>query len=118
MNRSLGIFTLCVAFNAAASAQEAAELVQTPGTAELRRASEAMIAQASQSISIRLPTTVKKGEIIAIQYEGKGNSVADSFMVTGITIKDGTCTIENKRHTTPGSALSDMIYAQPCKKLK
>ncbi|KAF0164158.1 MAG: hypothetical protein FD157_2523 [Rhodocyclaceae bacterium] len=118
MKRSLGIFTLCIAFSTAASAQETAELVQTSGTAELKRASEAMIAQASQSISIRLPTTVKRGEIISIQYEGKGNSVADSFMVTGITIKDGACAIENKRHTTAGSALSDMIHARPCKKLK
>ncbi|MCX7156236.1 MAG: hypothetical protein NTW45_07320 [Rhodocyclales bacterium] len=118
MNRSLGIFTLCVALSASVNAQESADMVQTSGTAELKRASEAMIAQVSQSISIRLPTTVKKGEIISIQYEGKGNSVADSFMVTGITIKDGTCAIENKRHTTAGSALSDMIYAQPCKKLK
>ena len=118
MKRSLGILTICAALSASANAQETAELVQTPGTATLKRASEVMIAKASQSISIRLPTTVKNGEIIAIQYEGKGNSTADSFMVTGITIKDGTCAIENKRHTTAGSALSDMIYAQPCKKLR
>jgi len=118
MKRSLGIFTLCVAFSAAASAQESADTVQTSGTAELRRASEAMIAPASRNISIRLPATVKKGEVISIQYEDAGNSVADSFMVTGITVKEDGCAIESERQTTTGAAPGDMIYARPCKKLR
>jgi len=107
-----------LALAASANAQEAAELVQTNGSADLKRASEAMIAPTGKNISIRLPETVRKGEIIEIQYEGSGNRVVDSFMVTGITIEDGTCSIENKRNTATGPALSDMIYARPCKKLK
>lgn len=118
MKTSLGIFTICATLSASAIAQEAAELVQTSGTAELRRASEAMIAPASRNISIRLPATVKMGEVISIQYQDAGNSVADSFMVTGITVREGSCAIESKRQTTTGAAPSDMIYARPCKKLK
>jgi hypothetical protein len=118
MKTSLGIFTICVVLSASAIAQESAELVQTSGTAELKRASERMIAPTGKNISIRLPATVKKGEVIPIQYEISGNSVADSFMVTGITIRDGNCAIESKRQTTTGAAPSDMIYARPCKKLK
>lgn len=118
MKKSLPAFAMYVALMASASAQEAAEQVQTSGSAELKRASEVMIAPTRQNISIRLPGTVRTGEIISIQYEGSGNSVADSFMVTGITIKDDTCSIENKRNTLTGSALSDMIYARPCTKLK
>lgn len=118
MKKSLGIFTIWVVLSAAASAQEAVEMVQTNGTAELRRASEAMIAPTGKNISIRLPATVSKGEVISIQYQDAGNAVADSFMVTGITVEGRSCTIESKRETTSGAAPSDMIYAQPCKKLK
>lgn len=118
MKRSLCIFTAWVALSAPASAQESAETVQTSGTAELRRASEAMIAPTSRNISIRLPATVKKGEVISIQYQDAGNSVADSFMVTGITVKEDGCAIESKRQTATGAAPSDMIYARPCRKLR
>ncbi len=118
MKKSLLSITLYVALAASASAQESAEWVQTSGSGDLTRASEVMIAPASKSISIQLPTTIKRGEIVYIQYEDSGNKVADSFMVTGITIKDDTCSIENKRNTAVGTALSDMIYARPCKKLK
>ena len=118
MKKSLPVLAMYLALAASASAQEAAEVVQTTGYADLKRASEVMIAPGSKNISIRLPVTVKKGEIISIQYEGSGNSVADSFMVTGITIKDGVCSIENKRNTSVGTALSDMIFTQPCKKIK
>ena len=118
MKKSLPVFATYLALAASASAQETAEVVQTSGSADLKRASEVMIAPASKNISIRLPSTVKKGEIIQIEYAGSGNIVTDSFMVTGITIKEGACSIENKRNTSAGKALSDMIFAQPCKKLK
>lgn len=116
MNKSYFIFAMALALTA--SAQESAELVQTSGSGELNRASEAMIAQSGQTISVRLPVTVRKGEIIAIQYAGAGNSVADSFMVTGISIKDGACALESMRDTKAGAALSDVIRTRPCKKLR
>lgn len=118
MKKSLVTLTLYVALTAAASAQEPAEWVQTTGSAELTRASEVMIAPTSRNISIRLPLAVRTGEVISIQYEDSGNTVSDSFMVTGITISDKTCSIESKHNTATGSALSDMIYASQCKKLK
>ncbi|MCX7148479.1 MAG: hypothetical protein NTY05_03555 [Rhodocyclales bacterium] len=118
MKKSLPVLAMYLALAASANAQETAEVVQTSGSADLKRASEVMINPNSKNISIRLPDTVRKGEIIAIQYEGVGTKVADSFMVTGITIKDDICSIENKRNTYAGTALSDMIFAQPCKKLK
>lgn len=77
-----------------------------------------MIAPASRNISIRLPATVKKGEVISIQYEDAGNSVADSFMVTGISVREDGCVIESSRQTATGAAPGDMIYARPCKKLR
>ncbi|MDP2822003.1 MAG: hypothetical protein Q8O52_04905 [Sulfuritalea sp.] len=117
MKKSLSVFAMCAALSASANAQEKAELVQTTGFGDLKRASEALIAPKNPSISIRLPTTVKKGEIISIQYDNAG-SVADSFMVTGITIQDGSCSIESKRATPTGSLPADMIYARSCKKLK
>ncbi len=118
MNKSLPIVAMLVVLTSSASAQEAAELVQTTGYGELRRASENMITPNGKSISISLPATVKTGEIISIKYGGQDNAVTDSFMVTGITIKDSTCAIENKRNTLTTSALSDMIFTQQCKKLK
>jgi hypothetical protein len=114
----LPFLALFVALPVSVNAQETAKSVHTSGTAELRRASEQMISPGSRNISISLPETVNSGEIISIQYSDAGNAVADSFMVTGITIKDGTCSIENKRNTAVGSALSDMIYARPCKKIR
>lgn len=118
MKKSLPIFAMYFALAASASAQESAELVQTSGFAELNRASEAMIAPGSRNISIRLPTTVRNGEVISIQYEYSGNMVTDSFMVTGISIKNGACALESKHTLTVGKTLSDMIHARPCKKLQ
>lgn len=43
---------------------------------------------------------------------------ADSFMVTGITVSGKSCMIESKHNTALGAELSDMILAQPCKKLR
>jgi len=117
MKKSLPPFAMCVALTASAYAQESAESVQTNGSAELRRASEVMITPGAKNIRIRLPSTVTKGEIISIEYVTAG-SVADSFMVTGITLKDGSCSIESRRATPTGSLPADMIYARPCKKLK
>lgn len=118
MNKSLGIFTMLLALGATANAQEAVESVQTSGFAELRRASELMVAPGSRNISIRLPTTVSNGEVISIQYEISGNMMSDSFMVTGITVSGKSCMIESKHNTALGAELSDMILAQPCKKLR
>ena len=117
MKRSLPILALLLALSASVSAQEKAELVQTTGYGELKRASEALIAPKEANISVRIPAIVTKGEIISLKYENAG-SVSDSFMVTGITIQHGTCTIESKRETPTGSSPSDLIQATSCKKLK
>lgn len=116
MNKSLSIFTFLVALNATASAQEIAEAVRTSGTAELSRVADHKINPCSHNIPIHLPTTVSKGEVISIQYEISGNKIADSFMVTGITVSGDTCAIESKHHTADGE--SDMIFAQSCRKLR
>lgn len=117
MNRSLPVFALCLALTTAASAQETVESVSTNGSGELRRASEAMIKPKMTNISARIPGVINKGDIIQIQYEDSG-SVADSFMVTGITIQDAGCAIESRRTMPNGPEIRDMIYAKPCKKLK
>lgn len=118
MKTSFFALALYVALTASANAQEAAEWVQTGGHGELRRTSEQMIAPGGKSISISLPATVKAGEIIYIQYGSPGNLIADSFMVTGILIKDGNCAIESKRGNKIAATISDTIYAPSCKKLK
>lgn len=118
MKKRLSILTTLAVLAVSAGAQEPAQTVQTSGTAELKRASELMVTQGGQGISVRLPGTVKAGEVIYIEYGGAGNTVADSFMVTGITVKDGSCIIESRRSTTTGAAPSDVIYARPCKKVK
>lgn len=117
MNRSLPVLALCLALTTAARAQETVESVSTNGSGELRRASEAMIKPKMTNISARIPGVINKGDIIQIQYEDSG-SVADSFMVTGITIQDEGCAIESRRTMPNGPEIRDMIYAKPCKKLK
>jgi len=118
MKKSLSIFAIYVALTATASAQESAESVQTSGSGQLRIASGVMISPGGQNISISLPATVSKGDVISIQYQSSGGTVSDSFMVTGISIRNGSCALENKRNTAPGKELSDMIYTGPCKKLQ
>ncbi|OHC64274.1 MAG: hypothetical protein A3H93_16380 [Rhodocyclales bacterium RIFCSPLOWO2_02_FULL_63_24] len=118
MKKSLSLVASYIVLTTAASAQQAAEWVETGGVGDLKRASDAMIAPKGEAVSIRIPTTVKKGEIIPIQYDDSGSTIKDSFMVTGISIKDDNCAIENKRSTKLGAELSDMIYAKKCKKLK
>lgn len=118
MKNSLFLVASHIALIATASAQQAVDWVETKGTGELKRASDEMIAPKGGTVSVRIPATVKKGEIIAIQYDESGGTVNDSFMVTGISIKGDNCAIENKRNTKLGAELSDMIYAKKCKKLK
>lgn len=117
MNKFLPVLALCLALTTAASAQETVESVSTNGSGELRRASEAMIKPKMTNISARIPSVINKGDIIQIQYEDSG-SVADSFMVTGITIQGDSCAIESRRTMPNGPEISDMIQAKPCKKLK
>lgn len=117
MNRSLPILALSLLLAGKAIAQTPVESVSTNGSGELRRASEVMITPKSGNISARIPGVINKGEVIQIQYEDSG-SVADSFMVTGITIQGDRCAIESRRTMPDGPKISDMIYASPCKRLK
>lgn len=118
MNKSSGIFTALVALSATTYAQEAAEMVRTDGSGELRREADIMVAPHSRNMPARLPATVSTGEVIAIRYQTSGNTYADSFRVTGMTIKGDRCSIESKHNNADGRELIDMIFAQPCSKLK
>lgn len=121
MNRLPTFLALSLALSLAlagtAGAEPPVDSVGTNGWGELRRASEVMIAPKAGNISARIPGVINKGEVIQIQYEGSG-SVADSFMVTGITIQGDRCAIESRRTLPDGPTVSDMIYASPCKQLK
>lgn len=118
MKKSFGVFTTLVALGATANAQEPAEMVQTNGTGEVRRASELMVAPGGRNPTSRIPATVRTGDVIAIQYQSAGSSISDSFQVTGITISGDRCAIENKHHNADGIELVDMIFTQPCSRLK
>ena len=118
MKKSLAMFALSAALATTSGAQEPATSVQTSGFGELNRASETMIALGGGNISIRLPYTVRKGEVISIQYGSSGNTVSDSFMVTGITVDGEACTLESRREMTPGTKLIDTISIKPCNKLR
>ena len=118
MKTSFGKFTIMVALNATVSAQEPAKAVRTDGSGELRREADIMVAPHGGNMPARLPATVSTGEVIAIRYQTAGNSFADSFRVTGITIKDDRCSIESKHNNAYGRELIDMIFAPPCSKLK
>jgi hypothetical protein len=121
MKKTSGIFMILIALialSATASAQEAAEMVRTDGSGELRRAADFMVDPHGRNMPARLPATVSKGEVIAIRYQTSGNTFADSFRVTGITIKGDRCSIESKHNNADGRELIDMIFAQPCSKLK
>lgn len=117
MNRPLPILVLCLVLATVARAQEPVESVSTNGSGELRRASEAMITPKMTNISARIPGVINKGEVIQIQYEDSG-SVADSFMVTGITMQGEGCAIESRRTLPNGPEIRDMIQVRSCRKLK
>lgn len=118
MKRSSGIFTILIVLCATANAQEVAETVRTGGSGELRREADIMVDPHSRNMPARLPATVTTGEVIAIRYQTSGNTFADSFRVTGITIKGDRCSIESKHNNADGRELVDIIFARPCRKLK
>lgn len=101
-----------------AHAQEAIEMIQTSGVGEIRRAAEVMLSPGSRNASARLPGTIRKGDVIAIQYQTAGGNLSDSFQVTGITISGDRCMIESKHHNADGMELVDVIFTQPCSRLK
>jgi hypothetical protein len=118
MKKTFSILTMLVALTATANAQEAVEMIRTNGVGEIRRAAEVMVSPGSRNTSARLPTTVSKGEVISIQYQTAGGSMSDSFQVTGITISGDRCAIESKHHNADGMELIDVIFTQPCSRLK
>jgi len=118
MKKSSGIFTILIVLSATVSAQEPAATVRTDGSGELRREADIMVAPHGGNMPARLPATVSTGEVIAIRYQTAGNTFADSFRVTGMTIKGDRCSIESKHNNADGRELIDMIFAQPCSKLK
>jgi hypothetical protein len=85
---------------------------------ELRREADIMVDPHSRNMPARLPATGTTGEVIAIRYQTSGNTFADSFRVTGITIKGDRCSIESKHNNADGRELVDIIFARPCSKLK
>ena len=118
MKKSFSIFSILAVLTATASAQQAVETIQTSGTGQLRRQSDLMLNPGGGTTATRLPATVSKGDVISIQYQTAGGSFSDSFQVTGITISGDRCSIENKHHNADGMELIDMIFTQPCSKLK
>lgn len=118
MNKSFSIFAVMVALTATASAQQAAESIQTSGSGELRRQSDLMLNPGGGNTPIRLPATVSRGDVISIQYQTAGGMFSDSFIVTGITISGDRCSLESKHHSADGMELVDMVFTQPCSRLK
>ena len=118
MNKTFGISLVLAALATTAHAQEAVEMIQTNGIGEVRRAAEVMVSPGSRNASARLPGTIRSGDVIPIQYQTAGGSLSDTFQVTGITISGDRCTIESKHHNADGMVLIDVIFTQPCARLK
>ena len=118
MKKAFGISLMLAALATTAHAQKAVEMIQTNGIGEIRRAAEVMVAPGSRNASARLPGTIRKGDVIAIQYQSAGSSLSDTFQVTGITISGDRCSIESKHHNADGMELIDVIITQPCARLK
>lgn len=118
MKQSFGIFTILVTLASAAGAQEPADGVRTGGSGELRRAADVMASPDSPNMPTRLPATVRKGEVISLRYQTSGNTFADSFLVTGITINGDRCSIESKHNNADGNELIDVILTRPCSRLE
>lgn len=118
MKKTFTIPIMLLALATATHAQEAVETIQTSGVGEIRRAAEMMLAPGSRNASSRLPGTVRKGDVIAIQYQTAGGNLSDSFQVTGITISGDRCVIESKHHNADGMELVDLIVTQPCSRIK
>lgn len=116
------VIALHVALTAAAqaqqSAQQSAQRVRTTGVAQMNRASDAMIAKNGPDITVRLPEIVSKGEVIAIQYQGDGSSISDSFMVTEIVLKNGSCVLQSKHQLKKANVPIDTIRVESCRKLE
>jgi hypothetical protein len=118
MKKTFGIPLMLASLATTAYAQVAVEMIQTNGIGEIRRAAEVMVSPGSRNASARLPGTIRNGDVIAIQYQTAGGSLSDTFQVTGITISGDRCAIENKHHNADGMELIDVIFTQPCSKLK
>jgi len=118
MKQSFGVFTILVTLVSAAGAQEPVDRIRTGGIGELRRAADVMVSPDSPNMPTRLPATVSKGGVISIRYQTSGNTFADSFLVTGITISGDRCSIESKHNNADGNELIDVIFTQPCSRLK
>lgn len=112
------VIALHAAATGAAQAQQFAQRVQTTGVAQMNRASDAMIAKNGPDITVRLPEIVSKGEVIAIQYQGDGSSISDSFMVTEIVLKNGTCLLQSKHQLKKVNVPIDTIRVESCRKLE
>lgn len=107
-----------VVLTATAHAEQSVQRVQTTGGAQMNRASDAMIAKNGNEISVSLPQVISKGEVIAIRYQVEGSTVSDSFMVTDIVLKNGTCVLQSKHPLKKADVPIDTITARSCRRLE
>ncbi len=106
---------ICLAFllssSALAIAQETATSIATQGLADLYRPSEAKASGDGRYSGIRLQETISVGDVVPLQYQRDGGMVSDSFMVTGIAVIAGRCTLESKSSQVAGALPEKILVA-------
>lgn len=116
MKKNLISIALFLFWSPFASAQETAVSIAPLGLAGLDRPSETGPAGGGRYAGIRLPETVSVGDVIPLQYQRDSGMVSDSFMVTGIKVEAGRCTLESKNSRVAG-ALPEKILVN-CRVLR
>ncbi|MBN8475266.1 hypothetical protein [Sulfuritalea sp.] len=111
MKKNLISIALFLCWSPLATAQETAISIAPQGLAGLDRPSEAGPTGGGRYGGIRLPEIISVGDVIPFQYQRDSGMVSDSFMVTGIKVEAGWCTLESKNSKVPGGMSEKMAVA-------
>ena len=111
MKKNLISIALFLCWSPFSSAQETAISIAPQGLAGLDRPSEAGPTGGGRYGGIRLPEIISVGDVIPFQYQRDSGMASDSFMVPGIKVEAGRCTLESKNSKIPGGMSEKMAVA-------
>lgn len=93
-------------------------MVQTSGVGRYEKNTNYFLFISGKKYQVTVPSIVKEGDQITIQYEKGAKIISDDFSVVRISMKDDLCRLHNRIVSQHDKYPGDIIYIRPCKKIK
>lgn len=99
-------------------ADEPADTIRTGGRGDLAKVSDFLLFSTSKKFAVLIPVQISAGDSLIIQYAADGKSVREKFTVVDIAIRGDLCWLYSKKRSSGDASIDDMIYVQPCARMR